>query len=107
MLKSSPETAIADVFFWQGKALLGRAGDKKTTEADIDRKRAGLAFMRVVIHFPGHALAPQCLYEAGMICRQSGNSEQAAGLWAELVRSYPAATEWVGRARQEMEKTRK
>jgi len=106
MLKPSPETAIADVFFWQGKALLGRAGNNKTAEADADRKRAGLAFMRVVIHFPGHSLAPESLYEAGMICRQSGNSEQAAGLWAELVRSYPAATEWVSRARQELGRNR-
>jgi len=106
ILKSSPDGAIAEVFFWQGRALLGRAGDNKTDEADTDRKRAGLAFMRVVIHFPGHALAPQSLYEAGAICRDSGNTEQAVRLWSELVRSYPAANEWVGRARQELEKNR-
>lgn len=101
------DVAIAELFFWQGKALLGRAGGSGTVEAEVDRKRAGLAFMRVVIHFPGHALAPQSLYEAGAICRQSGKSEQAARLWSELVRSYPAADEWVGRASQELERMRK
>ncbi|MGQ9649590.1 MAG: tetratricopeptide repeat protein [Phycisphaerae bacterium] len=106
-IRRTSDAAIAELFFWQGKALLGRAGVKDTAEAEIDRKRAGLAFMRVVIHFPGHALAPQSLYEAGAICRQSGKSEQAAMLWSELVRSYPAADEWVGRASQELERMRK
>ncbi|HPD30911.1 MAG TPA: hypothetical protein PLL20_13010 [Phycisphaerae bacterium] len=103
----SPDGAVAELFFWQGKAMLGRAGGNETADAEVDRKRAGLAFMRVVIHFPGHALAPESLYEAGAICRQSGKPEQAARLWSELVRSYPAADEWVGRASQELERMKK
>lgn len=107
LLKRSPDAAMADVFFWQGRALLGRAGSAKTEEADRDRKRAGLAFMRVVIHFPGNALAPQSLFEAGEICRQAGQLEQAIELWLEVGRSYPQATEWVSRARQETAKVKK
>ena len=103
ILKASPGAAGADIFFWQGKALLGRAGKSGSPEADRDRRRAGLAFMRVVIHFPGHALAPQSLYEAGEICRLSGQKSAAAGLWSELIRSYPAAAEWVQRAKKSME----
>lgn len=106
LLKASPQAANADIFFWQGKALLGRADSGKTDDADRDRARAGLAFMRVVIHFPGHGLAPQCLFEAAEICRRSGRPEQAAALWSELVRDYPTAAEWVSRARQELEKNR-
>lgn len=103
ILKGAPDAAGADIFFWQGRALSGRAGNARTEEAVRDRKRAGLAFMRVVIHFPGHALAPQSLYEAGEICRLSGQKSAAAGLWSELIRSYPAAAEWVQRAKKSME----
>jgi tetratricopeptide (TPR) repeat protein len=107
LLRTSPGAASAEVFFWQGKALLGRSAGGKAEEVDRDRKRAGLAFMRVVIHFPGNALAPQSLFEAGEICRQTGRREQAASLWAELASAYPTATEWTSRARQELAKLKR
>jgi len=44
----------------------------------------------VVIHFPGHRRAPECLYRAGLICKQAGRDDLARRLWSELRRSYPA-----------------
>ena len=65
-----------------------------------DQRRAGLALMRVAIHFPGHPLAPECLFRAGEICERSGQREQAVGLWSELVETCPTAAPWAARARQ-------
>ncbi len=90
----------ADLYYWQGRALLGRSAGKGSDEAKRDQRRAGLALMRVVIHFPGHSLAPECLYRAAGICERSGRIDQAVGLWSELVGAYPAAAPWTEQAQQ-------
>lgn len=99
-LKVPSGASRPDLYYWQGRALLSRSGQGPAEHAAVDRRRAGLALMRVVIHFPGHGLAPECLYRAGEICRQSGLDVQAAGLWQELVRTYPGAAPWTERAQQ-------
>jgi TolA-binding protein len=104
----TPETADlrAEVFYWQGRALLGRSAGQKAEAARRDQRRAGLAFMRVVIHFPGHRYAAECLYRAGELCRASGQHESAARLWLELIRCHPAAAPWTDRAREALSTAR-
>lgn len=96
--------ARAELYYWKGRALQAMAADEPATSA-----RAGLAYMRVVMHFPGHQLAGECLYRAGDLCRQSGRNEQAEHLWMELVANYPKSqgpdgTVWADRAREELKR---
>ena len=88
----------ADVFYWQGRALLGKSLETGAAAGDRDHRRAGLRFMRVAIHFPGHPLAAESLWRAGVVCEQSGWKDLAAGLFAELVRMYPNAKPFSQRA---------
>ena len=88
------------IFYWQGRAWLGKSAGRQATDAQRDARRAGLAFMRVAIHFPGNPLAPECLFRAAQICQQAGQQDSAAGLWSEVVRSYPAGQPWTEQARQ-------
>ena len=92
--------ARADLYYWQGRALLARSAGQTSQAAQQDQRRAGLAFMRVVIHFPRHAPAPESLGRAAEICQQFGQTDLAVGLWSELLRTYPTAGPWVERARQ-------
>ena len=69
--------------------------------------RAGLAYMRVVVHFGGHELAPECLYRAGLLCRLAGREQQAHQLWMELINGYPKAhgsgnIVWADKAKEEL-----
>jgi len=79
----------ADLYYWQGRAWLGKSLSDDSPEARRDGRRAGLAFLRVVIHFPRHRRAPECLYRAGQICQRAGREDLARRLWSELLRSYP------------------
>jgi hypothetical protein len=81
----------ADLYYWQGRVWLGKSLNDDVPQARRDGRRAGLAFMRVVIHFPGHQRAPECLYRAGQICQKTGREDLARRLWSELRRSYPTA----------------
>jgi len=98
--------ARADLYYWQARALLGKHKEEDSAEARRDRQRAGLALMRVVIHFPGHQLAPECLHRAAEICVRHGQPGQASTLWSELIENYPAAVPWSDWARQEINRRR-
>jgi len=94
------------VFYWQGRAWSGKseaAADDPATAAR-DRRRAGLAFMRVVIHFPRDPLAPESLFRAAELCRRDGLEPQARRLWSELT-VLGAETPWAEQARKELQKT--
>ncbi len=91
------------LYYWRGVALTERARTRQGVEAEEDRRSAGLAFMRVVIHAPRADLAPECLYRAGQLCRDAEQPDQARALWAELIETYPDAQPWVDRARQNLE----
>lgn len=109
---------LADLYYWQGRALQARcesAGQgtppvstsRPAGLANADTARAGLAYMRVVVHFPYHPRAAECLFRAGRMCRLSGQAEQAADLWTELTNTYPQAKApdgkaWADMAREEL-----
>jgi tetratricopeptide (TPR) repeat protein len=97
----------AESFYWRGMALRGRSETRQAEEAARDRRRAGLAWMRVVIHFPGHRLAPASLYEVAAVCEQLGREDQAVMLWAELIRRYPDAGEPIARAEKAIQTVNK
>ncbi len=90
----------AEVFYGRGRAWLGKSELPGSVDADRDARRAGLAFMRVAIHFPGHKLAPESLFRAGQLCQRAGRPELAANLWTELVSRYPADRAWGEPARR-------
>jgi hypothetical protein len=135
VLQGQAKGAIrAELYYWQGRILQAmaageparsRAGDlpgggppgsppatqpsRAATRQDGSAgssARAGLAYMRVVVHFPGHPLVPECLYRAGDLCRSAGRAEQAKTLWNELVTAYPKAKGpdgivWADKVREE------
>jgi len=100
-----------ELFYWQGRcwaemaaaATSGQGGGQEDQEAARDRRRAGLAFMRVVIHYPRHRRVAESLWRAGELCARDGRSDLAAGLWAELVRRYPTADPWRQKAVERLE----
>lgn len=96
--------AQADLFYWEGRAHLAKSEKTTGEAARQDARRAGLAFMRVVIHFPVSRLAPESLFRCGEICQASGMPDLAASLYAELARSYPNAAPWADKARQAMKR---
>jgi tetratricopeptide (TPR) repeat protein len=110
------ECSSAELFYWRGRALEGQAdrtraggnsgtGDRSlvAASADVLLRRAGLAYMRVVIHFADHALAAECLYRAGAICQRTGDGDAAERLWKELLGDYPQSAQWVSEARKGLE----
>lgn len=99
----SSGTALPDLYYWEGRARFARAGAQGDAAAEDERMRAGLAWMRVVIHFPRHERAPECLYRAGELCAGEGRKETAVRLWTELVETYPDASPWVGQARDALQ----
>jgi len=103
-IKNNPDTFF-ELCYWQGRAYVGIAGDRKDQAAEA-RRRAGAAFMRVVVGSPESALAAECLYRAGEVCRDEGRPERAAGLWTELIATYPTAVPWVQQARLELGRVR-
>ncbi|MHC4442215.1 MAG: tetratricopeptide repeat protein [Planctomycetota bacterium] len=95
----------ADLYYLKGRALLGKSlANNHRDHLELNVKRAGLAFMRIVIHWPEHEYRPECLYQTGQICKQLELHQQAAGLWAELTGSYPKANPWSKRAQKALEK---
>ena len=111
--------ARAELYYWQGRTLQTMAptspasqpADRQTAGPtqgdDATLARAGLAYMRVVVHFSGHQLAPECLYRAGQLCWLAGRQQQAGQLWTELAKVYPNArgpdgTVWANKAREEL-----
>jgi len=98
MQNASAGALRPEVFYWLGRAWAGRAADEGADQPGRDRRRAGLAFMRVVIHYPRHALAAESLWRAGQLCLDEGRPDLAAGLWRELVRTYPDAVPWSDKA---------
>jgi len=102
---NSAGTLRADLYYRQGRARLGKSETHKTkNDAGRERIRAGLAFMRVVIHFPKHEYAPECLFRTGRICRQLGLNRQAGQLWSELIRDYSNAKQWAESAKKELQR---
>ncbi|HSW46697.1 MAG TPA: hypothetical protein VLM89_14135 [Phycisphaerae bacterium] len=87
-----------EVFYWQGRAWWGKSEKEGKEDRERDVCRAGLAFMRVAIHYPGHPLAPESLFRAGEVCSRSGQPGRAGGLWAELARRYPGVQPWSAKA---------
>ncbi len=93
--------ALPVLFYWKGRALAGKSQQSSKAGADeVNVRRSGLAFMRVVIHYPAHALAPECLYRAGLLYRQADQDRKAERLWSELIRRYPEADPWANKAGQ-------
>jgi tetratricopeptide (TPR) repeat protein len=103
-MKAATGALPPEVCYWQGRAYLGLAGRAQEKEAQTQRRRAGLAFMRVAIGSPGGPLAAECLYRAGEICREEGRPERAAVLWTELTTTYPTAAPWAKQAREALAK---
>lgn len=79
----------AELFYLQGRALSAQATSSPDESASTIRERAALAFMRVVVHFPEHATAAECLFQVARLEQQAGRAEQAERLRAELVSKYP------------------
>ncbi len=91
----------ADLYYWRGRAHLGRGLGLTDEAARTELRRAGLAFMRVVIHYPGYPRAAESLFLAGGVCRRLEEKAQATGLWMELIGRYPQ-TAWAEQARKEL-----
>jgi len=102
-LRSAGRTHLPELYYWLGRAHQGKMAGLTGSDGLREARRAGLAFMRVVIHFPRHDLAAECLYHAGTLCREAGQADQARGLWEELLREYPRAT-WAGQAREAIQR---
>lgn len=118
--KQTPGGLRADLFYWQGRAFESLHAAKAAAASDAPAgppatqpadpalvARAGMAYMRVVVHFPLHPLAAESLYRAAHLARLSGQREQAAAMWAELIGTYPLAQTskgelWADKAREEL-----
>lgn len=98
---SGPERA--EVYYWEGQTRLARAA-AVTSDSRADRRRAGVAFMRVVVHFPDSPRAPEALCLAARICQEDGLAQQARALWSEAITRYPAANAFVQQARRELDR---
>jgi TolA-binding protein len=103
MREGSAGALRAEVFYWLGRAWRGKAGDGMSERSQRDRRRAGVAFMGLVIHYPRHRLAAESLWRAGRLCVEEGRADLAAGLWRELVRDYPDAVPWSHQAAERLE----
>ncbi len=90
---------LPELYYLLGRAHHGKVAGLTGSDGLREARRAGLAFMRIVIHFPRHDLAAECLYHAGTLCREAGQADQARGLWEELLREYPRSP-WAGQARE-------
>ncbi|GMV96354.1 MAG: hypothetical protein AMXMBFR83_07200 [Phycisphaerae bacterium] len=97
-IKDSPTSPPSEWFYWQGRACQELAA--KGREPAVHRRRAGLAFLRVVIRSPESPLAAECLFRAAEVCRDEGRPDRAAALLTELIQTRPSATPWAARARE-------
>ncbi len=92
MLMGCPDTVLPDLLLLKGRALLDRSADRR------DLLAAGLAFMRVAIHFSDHALAPEALYWGAKVHEQLERPQQAARLLSECLAHKLIAPELRDRA---------
>lgn len=86
------------LYYWRGRAWHGQSMSEKSPPSEEDRRRAGLAFMRVLILYPDHERAAESLFLAARIRREDGHLEQADQMLRELVIRYPQAQPWIGQA---------
>ncbi len=86
------------LYYWRGRAWHGQSMSEKSPQSEEDRRRAGLAFMRVVILYPDHERAAESLFLAARIRREDGHHGQADQMLRELVTRYPQAQPWLGQA---------
>ena len=105
LLKALPVSRQAEALYWRGRALAERGvrpshDGRRSENPQADLRRAALAFLRVVIQYPGHARVPECLYRAGEACRAAGNPGEARALWLELTRDHPGGGEWTARSNE-------
>lgn len=72
-----PAETLPEALILKGRALAARGSERD------DLLAAGLAFMRVAIHFESNPLAPTALYEAARIHERIHRPEQAMTLYRE------------------------
>jgi|GEM_PF-1043560 len=101
-LSTTTGPSRAELYYEQARSLLGQCKEGGSPEAQPDRRRAGLALMRIVIHFPAHPLSPECLYRAAEICSKQGQKQQAKTLWSELIDRYPSTVPWTHWAKEHL-----
>ncbi len=94
----------AEWYYWRGRTHEALAEQMAANEREVALRLGGLAYLRVVIHFPEHRSAPECLYRAGAIAAQMGAAEQAATLWRETARRWPDVEPWSRRAADMLER---
>lgn len=91
----------AELHYWEGRARFGLSAEQGGEAPEAALSRAGLAFMRVVIHFPEHPRAAESLYRAAAVCRAEERADLAERLEAELAARYPVTSPWVQRVRRQ------
>ncbi|HEY3246536.1 MAG TPA: hypothetical protein VGM03_24590 [Phycisphaerae bacterium] len=83
-LESAPQAILPDLLLMKGRILLEDGKDRDTYI------RAGWAFMRVAIHFPDDARAPEGLLGAAQVYERLGVPDKAVALVRECLASKPA-----------------
>lgn len=83
-IEDCPEESLPGFLILKGQLL------RKTAASREEKIRAAWAFLRVPIHLPDHALAPQALLEAGMTLTEFDQAG-ARALFAECAR-HPKVT---------------
>ncbi len=89
-LKNADDEFLAELLFLKGKCLYGLA---KTRD---DYIRAGLSFMRVVIHFSDSRLCARSMYMAGLVHEKINRVQKAVELF-ESCKELPGADDEVMR----------
>lgn len=97
-LPQADTQTLAELYYWQGRAILGTIDHGSLPDVERRRTRAGLAFMRVAIVYPQHERAAECLFRAAEICRNRQQVEPARRLYSELCQGYPDAEPWTPQA---------
>lgn len=83
-LKNADDEFLPELLFLKGKCLYGLA------ESRDDYIRAGLAFMRVVIHFSDSRLSARSMYMAGLVHEKINRVQKAVELF-ESCKELPGA----------------
>ena len=98
MAPRCPPEVLPGLLLLKGRTLLDDAADRQSL------LRAGLAFMRVAIHFPGHELAPEALFWAAEVHERIERPGKAAQLLNECLAHDRTNEPLRGRARAERER---
>jgi hypothetical protein len=98
MASRCPPEVLAGLLLLKGRTLLDEAADRP------DLLRAGLAFMRVVIHFPRHHLAPEALFWAAEVHERIERPGKAAQLLNECLANHRTDGQLRGRAQAERDR---